>query len=219
MRVGYAPIGAPAYDGIGPFRALFSSSVSLRSAPNLDDLDAIILWGGADISPSLYDEPRFSNSGPDEPSPRDLFEWSLIREAELKGIPIIGICRGAQLMCAYVGGKLVQDVNNHTGSGHGITTNTGEHFFVTSCHHQMMYPFDVEHELIAWSTKHQATKYNPPDRLYCQEMEKHIYKEPEIVFFPEIKGYGIQCHPEWHTEDDPFNAWIMKDIINKCFKD
>lgn len=217
MNVGYAPIGAP-HDGIGPFKGLFSKWINLATAESFSNIDAVILWGGADISPSLYAEEPFHNSGPQRPSPRDVFEWGLIREAEAKGIPVIGICRGAQLMCAYVGGKLVQDVNNHN-RGHSIITNTEERFFVTSCHHQMMYPFDVEHELIAWSEKHQATRYNPPDRLYCQEMEKHIHKEPEIVFFPEIKGYGIQCHPEWHTEDDPFNEWVMKNIIDKCFKD
>jgi gamma-glutamyl-gamma-aminobutyrate hydrolase PuuD len=217
MNVGFAPVGAPG-DGMGPFRRIFDRGVNLAIVKDLSNIDAVLLWGGSDISPSLYDEARYRNSGPDSPTPRDIFEWSLIREADERGIPVIGICRGAQLMCAYVGGKLVQDVDNHNKS-HSIATVDDKSFFVTSCHHQMMYPFDVEHEMLAWSSKHQSTVYNPKEKLYCQEMEKHFYKEPEVVFFPEIKGYGIQCHPEWHTEDDPFNAWIMESIVEKCFKD
>ena len=121
--LGYAQEGPS--DGIGPFSEVFDSGLDLRFANNLDGIDAIVLWGGADISPVLYDETPFWNSGPREPTDRDLFEWELMRQAKKKGIPIIGVCRGAQIMCAFAGGKLVQHTTQHTNTVHKITTHDG----------------------------------------------------------------------------------------------
>jgi putative glutamine amidotransferase len=218
MKVGYAPSGAPS-DGMGPFGALFNSAVNLARVSSLQGLDAVILWGGADISPSLYDEQPYGYSGPHRPSSRDTFEWSIIAHALEAKIPIIGICRGAQMLCAYAGGKLVQDVTNHHAT-HPIITNTGERFLTSSCHHQMMVPWEIDHELIAWSEKHQSTHYHPPEHPAYSTLEKHIDKEPEVVYFPKLNGFGVQGHPEWHSDvqGQRFNTWMLDVIMNKCFK-
>lgn len=217
MILGYAEQGPS--DGIGPFKALFNSGINLRYASSLNSCQAIVLWGGADISPSLYGEDRWKNSGPTVPSERDVFEWGLIREAVKKEIPIIGVCRGAQMLCAYTGGKLIQDVNGHGNGYHNVKTYDGELFRTSTCHHQMMYPFDVEHELLGWAPDHLANVYNPPETEHAVDMEMRRQKEPEVVYFPQIKGFAIQGHPEWH-HDAPgqlFNTWLMGQIKQKCF--
>lgn len=218
--VGYAEHGP--HDGIGPFRTMFNGGIRLLYEKDLSNVDAVLLWGGSDISPSLYDEPAFAHSGPSTPTERDLFEWELCRQAVERNIPIIGICRGAQLLCAFAGGKLIQNVQGHHGD-HGITCHTGEVFNVSSSHHQMLYPYDVPHEMLAWSSKKRSMVYQGVSKEIFKNMNTPSFEEPEVVYFPEINGFGIQCHPEWHhnVHSDAggvaFNKWVFEEINERCF--
>lgn len=160
----------------------------------------LVLWGGEDISPSIYGETpnRFTHASA-RLSYRDAREIALARKAIQIGMPIVGICRGAQLMCALSGGKLIQHVEDHHGS-HPIKTNDGKTLTTNSIHHQMMFPFDIEHELIAWSSH----RISP---CYVGEGNKQLPApkvEPEIVYFPQTNSLGIQGHPEYLTPDNEF---------------
>ena len=84
-----------------------------ESIAELDDvllrLDALVLSGGGDIDPLLIGaepEPGLSGSCPK----RDMQELVLIRRALDKQMPVLGICRGCQVMAAALGGELVQDI-------------------------------------------------------------------------------------------------------------
>lgn len=211
MTIGYTPYNAPS-DGVGPFAALYNKGVNLVNVDSLNGIDAILLWGGADISPTLYGEEPILYSGPKKPSDRDMFEHEVCRSAYKLGKPMIGVCRGAQFLCAFAGGKLVQDVSGHC-TDHNITTSDDRSFMVTSSHHQMMFPFDVEHEMLAWSTNYLSKEYRGCSGGYM--LKDMHYREPEVVYFPEINAIACQCHPEWHKEKDSFNLWLMEQIKTK----
>ena len=71
-------------------------------------LDGLIIGGGADVDPSLYgEEPRVELAGDHA---RDRYELGLLEEAEHSGLPLLGICRGAQLINIYHEGTLYQDI-------------------------------------------------------------------------------------------------------------
>lgn len=188
-----------------PFNKLFPGEVRKFVDKNVDftDVEAVVLWGGEDISPSLYGQKanKFCESG-DSPSRRDLFEWAIMQEAVQRGIPLIGVCRGAQIMCAFAGGELAQDVDGHM-SGHGIITSNGQTFNAPASHHQMLLP-PKEAEVLAWASSKadgsaRAPYYIGEDDAVNWFPDKH--KEPEVVYFPNIKGIGFQYHPEWEQED------------------
>jgi len=70
-------------------------------------LDGLLLSGGPDLSPSAYDQLPHSQLGSTEPR-LDAFEYAIVREALSLGLPVLGICRGAQAMNVACGGTLHQ---------------------------------------------------------------------------------------------------------------
>jgi putative glutamine amidotransferase len=186
--LGYLPcyVGASIY----PFDQLFDKSVCIRHPDDVKGCDAILLWGGEDIASWYYgEEPHPKNENQSgQPSIRDKREWGAMIRALFHDIPIIGVCRGAQFLCAFAGGKLIQHMTGHHGT-HDVQWNDGTVYQTSSCHHQAMLPVGTEYELKAAS-------------------EDGIL---EVVYFPLIKGYAIQGHPEWMEKDAPF--------VQRCFKD
>lgn len=196
LTLGYVPWGTGQHK---PFDAVFSKA--LHVSP--DDIrqgkvDALVIWGGSDISPSLYGEaPNGAHAGVDL-SERDHVEKDVCDAAIEVGVPIIGVCRGAQLLCALAGGKLYQDVSGHH-SSHSIITKDGEKYTTSSIHHQMM---DVtglpekDFDLIAWT-----------DDALAKEVKGAV--EPEIVYFPQIHGLAIQGHPEFMNPNCDFVQYTL----------
>jgi len=171
----------------------------------------LILHGGQDISPAIYNhKPSRWTQAEEQMSPRDLSEVLLAERAIELGIPIFGICRGAQLACALAGGSLIQHVNGHGGGHHGVVTSDGKTYETSTCHHQMMNPWETKHELLAWSS---PAKSN----IYIVEHEELIdmEKEPEVVFFPEIKALAIQGHPEWMQKSTDFVQYCLTLVKEK----
>lgn len=199
------------YEGYYPFDRIKGVNI-LTSTSNPDDLrpnDILVVWGGADIHPSLYKQPLSKFSGAyKHPSQSDIIEWNLMRQAVIMNIPIIGVCRGAQMLCALAGGTLVQHVNNHSGS-HMVQTVDHKAFRVNSIHHQMMYPFDVEHHLIAWT----PTRLSDAHYFVDEPIEMEL--EPEFVYFPQVKGIAVQWHPEMLSENDVANDYVINFINQK----
>lgn len=182
------------YGSIVPFDRLFDKWQDVQK-DGFDGVDAVVLWGGRDIHPSFYKQKAsFSNHAPVLPSERDVFEWKTMLYCKAKGIPLIGICRGAQFICAAAGGTLVQHMTGHN-YDHDIDTIKGKKVKSTSVHHQMMNPWNVQHTLIAWAEPHRCERYEGQDGMDIPEMHKH--PEPEIVYFPTVKGLAIQGHPEY----------------------
>ena len=76
----------------------------------LDACDGILLGGGRDIDPSRYGQEPTEHLASTEPL-RDAFELELTERALDRGLPILGMCRGIQILNVALGGTLVQDVS------------------------------------------------------------------------------------------------------------
>jgi putative glutamine amidotransferase len=87
----------------------------------LRDLDGLLLTGGGDIDPVLYGEERHPLVDDAEPG-RDEFEIDLARRAMTADIPLLAICRGAQVLNVAAGGTLIQDIPSavHTTIPHSL---------------------------------------------------------------------------------------------------
>ena len=80
----------------------------------LDGVDAVLFTGGADFTEALLGEPLSPAAGSLNPE-RDAYEIVLMRRAMARQMPVLGICRGAQLMALACGGKLFQDLPSEYG--------------------------------------------------------------------------------------------------------
>lgn len=159
--------------------------------------DLVVFTGGADINPRLYQEEQLP--GTFVVPKRD--EEDLIAYKRFKGIPKVGICRGAQLLNIMSGGFLWQHVDNHR-APHDIynlfTEIAPKVIKVSSVHHQMMIPShegivlaitknpDTTEQLKGISTEYKSSLLKPPPEY-----------EPEVVWYSRTKSLCFQPHPEW----------------------
>jgi GMP synthase-like glutamine amidotransferase len=211
-----------------PFHELFDVTTSVYGPEDLiSPKGALVVWGGGDISPSIYGQKPNSKTGAEiSLSQRDRLELALTSSAIKQNIPIIGICRGAQLLCAQAGGSLVQHVTGH-GTDHSIVTNEGKKYQTTSLHHQIMFPWKLDakkFQLLAWTDPLLSNEYLgeddinipfdgnqlvPPASELNVESEFDII-EPEIIYFPELKALCIQGHPEFiHNRKHEFVKYCL----------
>ncbi|MEW9510362.1 gamma-glutamyl-gamma-aminobutyrate hydrolase family protein [Streptomyces bacillaris] len=81
-------------------------------------LDGVVIAGGADVEPVRYGADPDPRTGPPARE-RDAWELALIEAAIEQGVPLLGICRGMQLLNVALGGTLHQHLDGHTG-GHAV---------------------------------------------------------------------------------------------------
>lgn len=118
------------------------------------------------------------------------------------------------------GGKLVQDIFNHAiGTTHPITNND-KIYQITSTHHQLQYPFDLnseDYEVLFTSYQNYSTYYRG-DKIDAQTIYK--YGEPEIVLYHKEgkpKCLAVQGHPEF-IPDSPVAKMInnlIKELVDE----
>ena len=106
------------YGGVGVQRPLFAAGglpVTLPQLPQavaalLDTLDGVVLAPGRDIEPARYGQEPSALLAATEPQ-RDEFELALVRAAIDRELPVLGMCRGVQMLNVALGGTLIQDLS------------------------------------------------------------------------------------------------------------
>ncbi len=173
-----------------------------------EEADVIFYTGGTDVNSSLYGQKKGKYTGNPDVE-RDTYEKEVFDKWVGKKA-FVGVCRGSQLLCVLSGGTLIQHMN-HPGS-HRIMA-LGKNYMVNSTHHQMMYPFNVEHNLIAFA---QESEYHLDENDKQIDMPVLSFKaiEPEVVWFPKTQALCIQSHPEYANFPEETKIWL-NEIFNK----
>lgn len=180
---------------------------------SVEEADLVVFTGGEDVSSKLYGKRQHPTTYPN-PS-RDAREFEYFQLALSLGKHLIGICRGAQFLCAMSGGILVQDQPNPSWL-HPINTYDGKVIDITSTHHQAAYPYVLpknEYRILGWTNNILAHHWGED---YQQEMAP--VKECEIVYYPRTKALGIQGHPE-SMLDNQDTIGYLRDLLDKHMSD
>lgn len=177
-----------------------------------DDIELVCFTGGSDINPRIYGS-RVSPFTMRPDVSRDTREVDIFKKAWRENIPMVGICRGAQLICAQSGGQLFQHVCNHD-SAHKMMTAFGEEMVVTSSHHQMMdikplLNAEVKPVVLGWSSEKRSHYYYDGDGIVNSDEPE---KELEVVYFPEHRALAHQPHPEWMKSDSPYRQFFFNTV-------
>lgn len=194
------------------------------------DLDVLVLCGGTDVHPYIYAHHKEYGAAYD--IERDIKEKHRIDVAVENDIPVIGICRGSQLLCVYHGGKLYQDVkghgNNHT--AYGIAPTGGwrpsQPYQVTinSTHHQVAIPNDAKGVVLLWAKcgfDHSVYDAHGLPVEITDEVNAYgteYQRDAEVVWYPEHNHLGIQYHPEWMevgSKGRNLAIHLIKQVANK----
>jgi len=166
----------------------------------------LILWGGTDIDPSIYgQQPLKWTDKPD--IDRDNRELQDIDMAVLNKQPIIGVCRGAQLLCAYNGGELIQHstIVRPTKGQATLITEEGE-LKAPVDHHQIMVP--KGNFVLLAEEEAQHVRWKSDTESYTE------WYIPHVVYYPDTNSLAVQPHPEWANHDSVFIAWLNRIIID-----
>ncbi len=90
--------------------------VDLSAHPHQKGLDGIVFTGGADVDPARYGKQSEESLCNEIDEARDQAEFQIAEEAEERGTPVLGICRGLQLLNVHRGGTLITDIEHFGGA-------------------------------------------------------------------------------------------------------
>lgn len=198
-------------DSIGYARPIYNKVL----VDNIEDADIVVLTGGADVDPSTYGRENVGSYGHKTRDDYEIEMYNKVRKDQL----VMGTCRGAQLLTVLNGGNLVQDVDNHGLYGtHKMIDKEGNVFDITSLHHQMCYPFDMDekdYSLLMTSFPARSKGHYIGDGINPDKIDE--FGEPELIVFHKEGqpiSVGIQGHPEMMAIDHPtvkeFNRILME---------
>ena len=184
-------------DGDSDYEKLFTSN-GWEITNSIVDADLVQFTGGADVSPSLYDEARHAHTWPD-PN-RDKREEVIYNQAQEMGIPCAGICRGGQFLNVMNGGRMYQHVNNHGRPHKAVVLGLTDPIIVSSTHHQMMRPNEhVDHIVLMTATE--ATRREWMGKFQSvHEITPFSKDDTEVVYYPGTNCLCFQPHPEFNAD-------------------
>lgn len=162
-------------------------------------LDGIVLTGGADIEPGRYGH---VNTASDTEPRRDEVEFALLDAAITDGLPVLGICRGFQLVNVHAGGTLVQDRPEHmrldvapSAEVHGVTFVSGTRM----------------HDMYGSSTRVNSLHHQIVDTV-GSGLTASAHADDGTIEGIEVDGervIAVQWHPEMMRRDDPSFFWLV----------
>ena len=178
------------------------------------DFDGLLLGGGGDLDPSWYGEENHGSHEID--SARDQIEFQLVQQAIAHRRPVFGICRGIQVLNAFLGGTLIQDL----GVSHSMTE--GEYCLHATC-------TKVGSRIADWygrqvtvnSGHHQAIRQVAPHCTVTQWACDGVIEAIEHDFLPIL---AVQWHPErmcgaMHTAGTADGMLFFEAFIASCRKE
>jgi putative glutamine amidotransferase len=182
---------------VGHQGMLHPSNIRLRDYAK--HLDGLLLQGGADVSPQSYAETATSHEWPGD-RVRDMYELELLHEFIESGKPVLGVCRGCQLINVAFGGTLYQDIATEVPTaGAHVNENYDQH------RHGIHFPdgstlanmFPGRRDAIVNSIHHQAVKTLGRDlNIEAVSASDGIIEAVRYRRAPFVMG--VQWHPEFH---------------------
>lgn len=178
----------------------------------VDGLDGMLFSGGVDVDPAVYGAPREPECGASN-SLRDGLELELMKLCLARKLPILGICRGIQMINAALGGTLVQDVPKRFGKVHQMVKNGPSAFD----HDVRILPGTMLYEIMGGDIRVDSYHHQCVDRLGRGLIASAYAPEGFIEACELPKGdqflMAVQWHPEVTLDDDMYSMRIFRRFL------
>lgn len=172
----------------------------------VERVDALVLSGGSDVAPGLYGEEPLRPEWAGDPA-RDAYERVLLDAALARGKPVLGVCRGIQLLNAALGGSLHQDIAHQVPGAlvhrDPARYDDNEHTVRLCKNSWLARLYPGPGELLVNSVHHQAIKALAPGLAACAWAPDGVI---EAVADEARALWAIQWHPEWLDPQSPHFA-------------
>ncbi|MCI5774160.1 MAG: gamma-glutamyl-gamma-aminobutyrate hydrolase family protein [Erysipelotrichaceae bacterium] len=179
----------------------------------VDHLDGIVFTGGDDIDPEFYHEEK-SKYVKKVDLNRDHYEFALLKRAIKRKLPVLGICRGCQLINVYLGGSLYQDCRLCPSNtlNHKTPANKAATMHNIVIRNDSFLEDILGEVAIVNSYHHQAINKVGKDLLKIALSNDGIVEGIQHKYLPIV---GLQFHPEKNIEEDHkmqmiFNKWVKE---------
>ena len=198
---------------VGEEKALFPRLLSLAKcwpAKSVQEADIVLFTGGIDdISPQLYGKQSHRETYNDFDA--DVRDIQVFREAVSLGVPMVGVCRGAQFLHVMNGGELYQHVDNHN-SRHDIWLRREGRTIVSSSVHHQMCKYNSRMQVLADAIV-SSNRWSDPYTCHTPPTNRQSLNDVDIeaFWYEDTACFGVQGHPEY-TGFDEFSEWFLKQI-------
>ena len=175
----------------------------------LDRVDGVCLPGGPDLQPSVYGEEPHPELGPTEPRV-DAVELALIRAADRRGLPILGICRGMQVLNVGRGGTLHQHLPDVVGDQ--LQHRQPEHGSVTT-HHVDTAPHSRLRATLGGPRLEVNSFHHQAVRTLGDDLAATAWAEDGTIEAIEDPGARLVLGVQWHAEGLRAHAPLFDALI------
>jgi putative glutamine amidotransferase len=186
----------------------------------LERVDGVVLPGGGDIDPAIFNQPRHPTVYSIDPE-RDRTELFVARAAASRRKPFLAICRGIQVLNVALGGTLWQDIPSQ------IPESIDHYTSEDQPRNHLEHTVDVEPgSLLArlvgkrqiWvnSYHHQSIRDLPPELTVTAEAKDGVIEAVEVNGHP--FGLGLQWHPENLVDDDLAMLALFEGLVEAAAK-
>ncbi|UQS26708.1 gamma-glutamyl-gamma-aminobutyrate hydrolase family protein [Amycolatopsis thermalba] len=174
----------------------------------LSAVDALVLSGGADVDPARYgQQPQDKTVTRPE---RDAFEFALARAALDRGLPVLGVCRGMQVLNVALGGSLIQHLPDRVGH-----TEHQPSPGVYGPTHVTLAAGSRVAAILGAQTKCQCYHHQAVDRL-GDGLRAVGWAADGTVEAVEVPGAGFVVGVQWHPEQDTQEVRLFAALVAAC---
>ncbi len=185
--------------------AIVDEDLAAAAESAVDGIHGLVLTGGADVDPARYDAGRDEHTGPAR-SDRDTWEIALVDAALRRDLPLLGVCRGMQVLAVALGGTLLQHLPDEVGHEAHCPT-VGEHG-----RHQVVLAAGSRIAGIVGPAADVATYHHQAvDRLPERVVATGWADDGTVEAFDVCDAtwaVGVQWHPEVHDGTALFRALV-----------
>lgn len=185
---------------VGPYEeALREAGIeSVRNPASLESLDGLLLTGGTDVNPVHYGQGRLRDSeSPDDL--RDALELRLVREALAADLPVLGICRGLQLLNVALDGTLIQHLP--TTNVHRVRPKGAESGRHPSAHQIHVAPQTQLAEIIGAGEHEVNSRHHQAVNRLGRGLIVSATASDGVIEAIEKSGAAFAVAVQWHPED------------------